>query len=257
MARTASKRKPARKRPQRRRSASPFQLPVLEPHHRDLIGLGAVAFGCFLAVVLYGGETGGRVGEITADALRFLLGGVAYLAPAGFVAAGAVVVLRDSLPSLRPFRAGALCLTLGLTLGLAAGTLGLGPGAEPHEPLLEASYVSDRGGVVGELLLWGSSTLFSTVGAHILVVFLLAGGVLLLTGASLASVLRGPHRRARSASGAIRSGGRRPSGAARRRAGRPRHPRRGARARRRGALPRPLPGRRRRAGPGSRGRLGR
>jgi len=189
MARAASKRKPTRKRPQRRRSTAPFKLPVLESHHRDLIGLGLVAFGCFLAVVLYGGETGGRVGEAAADALRFLLGDVAYLAPIGIVLTGTIVVMRDLLPALKPFRTGALCLTLGLTLGLAAGSLGLGPGAHAHDPLFEASYVSDRGGVLGELLLWASSTLFSKVGSHILFVFLMAGGVLLLTGASLAGIL--------------------------------------------------------------------
>jgi S-DNA-T family DNA segregation ATPase FtsK/SpoIIIE len=184
-----SSKKQTRKRPQRRRSKGPFTLPRLEPHHRDLIGLGLVAFGCFLAVVLYGGETGGRFGDIAGDALRFLVGGVAYVAPVGFVAAGAIVVIRDLLPKIAPFRAGAICLTLGLTLGLAAGSLGLGPGAHDHQPLLEASYVSDRGGVLGELLLWASSSLFSTVGSHILFVFLMTGAVLLLTGASLASIL--------------------------------------------------------------------
>jgi S-DNA-T family DNA segregation ATPase FtsK/SpoIIIE len=189
MARKASKRKPARRRSRRRSSALPFSLPVFEQHHRDLMGLGLIAFGCFLAVVLYGSETGGRVGEVAADALRFLLGGVAYLAPIGFVAGGVALVVSDLLPALRPFRTGALCLTLGLTLGLSAGSLGLGPGAHPHEPLLDVSYVSDRGGVLGELLFWASSTLFSTVGAHILFVFLMAGGVLLSTGASLASVI--------------------------------------------------------------------
>jgi len=189
MASSGSKRKPTKKRPQRRRANARFGVPALEDHHRDLIGLGLVAFGCFLAVVLYGGETGGRVGEAAADALRFLLGDAAYLAPIGIVAIGAVVVMRDILSALKPFRAGAICLTLGLTLGLAAGSLGLGPGAHAHHPLLDASYVSDRGGVLGELLFWASSTLFSTVGAHILFVFLLVGGVLLLTGASLASIL--------------------------------------------------------------------
>jgi DNA segregation ATPase FtsK/SpoIIIE, S-DNA-T family len=189
MARGGSKRKPARRRPKRRGSAMPLRLPVLEQHHRDLLGLGLVAFGCFLAIVFYGGETGGRVGEATADALRFLLGGVAYLAPVGFVAAGVLLVVDDVLPALRPFRAGAVCLTLGLSLGLSAGSLGLGPGAVPHEPLLEASYVSERGGVLGELLFWASSTLFSEVGAHMIFAFLMAGGVLLLTGASLASIL--------------------------------------------------------------------
>jgi DNA segregation ATPase FtsK/SpoIIIE, S-DNA-T family len=189
MPRQSSKRKPARRRPQQRSRALPLGLPVLEQHHRDLIGLGLVAFGCFLAVVLYGGETGGRVGEATTDALRFLFGGVAYLAPIGLVASGVLLVLRHLLPAVQPFRAGALCLTLGLALGLAGGSLGLGPGAAPHEPLLEASYVSDRGGVLGELLWSVSSSLFSDLGAHFLFVFLIAGGVLLLTGASLASIL--------------------------------------------------------------------
>jgi DNA segregation ATPase FtsK/SpoIIIE, S-DNA-T family len=187
--RKSGKRKPARKRPAARRRGS-LGLPVFEQHHRDLLGLGLVAFGCFLAVVLYGGETGGRVGEATSDALRFLLGGVAYLAPIGFVAGGVLLVVDDLLPSLRPFRAGAICLTLGLALGLSAGSLGLGPGAAPHDPLFEASYVSDRGGVLGELLFWGSSTLFSEIGSHILFVFLMVGGILLLTGASLAGILR-------------------------------------------------------------------
>ncbi|HYI98589.1 MAG TPA: DNA translocase FtsK 4TM domain-containing protein [Thermoleophilaceae bacterium] len=184
-----TKRKPAPKRPQRRGGALPFGLPVLEQHHRDLLGLGLVAFGCFLAVVLYGGETGGRAGEATTDALRFLFGGVAYLAPIGLVASGVLLVLRHLLPAVQPFRAGALCLTLGLALGLAGGSLGLGPGAAPHEPLLEASYVSDRGGVLGELLWSVASSLFSDLGAHFLFVFLIVGGVLLLTGASLASIL--------------------------------------------------------------------
>jgi S-DNA-T family DNA segregation ATPase FtsK/SpoIIIE len=184
------KRKPARKRPPARRKSAGRGLLAIEQHQRDLIGLGLVAFGCFLAVVLYGGETGGRVGEAAADALRFLLGGVAYLAPIGFVTGGVLLVVDDVLPSLRPFRAGAICLTLGLALGLSAGSLGLGPGTAPHEPLFEAAYVSDRGGVLGEFLFWGSSTLFSTIGAHIIFIFLMIGGVLLLTGASLASILR-------------------------------------------------------------------
>ena len=188
--RKGGKRKPARRRPPARRGGSGFGLPAIEQHHRDLIGLGLIAFGCFLAVVLYGGETGGRAGAAVTDALRFLLGGVAYLAPIGFVAGGVILVVDDVLPSLRPFRAGAICLTLGLALGLSAGSLGLGPGAAPHDPLLEASYVSYRGGALGELLFWASSTLFSTVGAHIVFVFLMTGGILLLTGASLASILR-------------------------------------------------------------------
>jgi S-DNA-T family DNA segregation ATPase FtsK/SpoIIIE len=189
MASRARTRKPARKRPRSRGRRWPPRLPPLEQHHRDLIGLALIAFGCFLAVVLYGGTTGGRVGEAIADGLRFLFGSVAYLAPIGFVAGGAALVLDELLPSLRPFRTGAICLTLGLALGLAAGSLGLGPGAHAHRPLLDPDYVSERGGALGELLLWLSSTLFSIVGSHILFAFLVLGGALLLTGASLASIV--------------------------------------------------------------------
>ena len=126
-----ARRKPARK-PQRKRRPKPkakggFGLPVLEQHHRDLIGLGLVAFAAFLAFVLYLGAAGGQVGEAVEDGLRFLMGDAAVLAPPALCAVGVVLVLHDSLPSVKPFRAGALCLLLGVTLGLAAGTLG--PGA--------------------------------------------------------------------------------------------------------------------------------
>jgi len=100
-----------------------------------------------------------------------------------------VLVMRPALPTLRPFRSGAVCLGLGITLGLAAGSVGLGPGAAEHEPLLDPDYVGERGGALGELLLWSASTLFSSVGAHILFAFLMLGGILLLTGASIAGVL--------------------------------------------------------------------
>ena len=53
-----------------------------------------------------------------------------------------------------------------------------------------ADALRDRGGALGEALFWGASSLFSTVGAHILAVFLFLAGVLLLTGASVAGVLR-------------------------------------------------------------------
>ena len=93
-------------------------------------------------------------------------------------------------------------------LGLAAGSLGLGPGDTPRDGFLDADYLEHHGGLVGESLFWASAKLFSTAGSHILFVFLLLAGVLLLTGASIASILtatreaaddhraRAPHDRA-------------------------------------------------------------
>ncbi len=185
-----------KKRPQtrRRRSSAGWSPPKLEQHHIDLLGLALVAFSAFLAFVLYMGAAGGRVGEGTEDALRFLLGGAAYLGPPALCAAGVLIVLRQLLPAIAPFRAGAICLLLGVTLGLAAGSLGLGPGQHGHEPLLDRAYVSARGGVLGELLFEGSRALFSELGSHILFLFLMLGGTLLVTGASIAGVVTATRR---------------------------------------------------------------
>ena len=130
------------------------------------------------------------------------------------VLAGALFVLRPVLPTVRPFRAGALCLFLSLTLALAAGTFGIGPPGVRYgywnEPFFEA-----RGGIVGDALLYAVATAVSTIGAHILAVFLFVAAVLLLTGASVAGVVRAtarasPTRRGRSAA-RCRHAGRPPS----------------------------------------------
>jgi DNA segregation ATPase FtsK/SpoIIIE, S-DNA-T family len=187
-----------------RKSRAWPRLPTPEQHHLDLIGLALVAFAAFLAFVLYLGQAGGQVGKGTEDGLSYLLGGAAYLVPPAVLATGVILVLRPLLPAVKPFRAGALCLLLGVTLGLAAGSAGLGPGRALHSPLLDPGYVSDRGGALGELLFWGARTLFSVLGAHILFLFLVVGGVLLLTGASIAGVVRAARARVASTTARVR-----------------------------------------------------
>ncbi len=179
-------------------------MPALDQRQLDMVGLALVATATFLAFVLYLGEAGGQVGEALEESLRFALGRATLLVPIGLLAAGVVLVMRPLLPTVRPFRAGAACLLLGVTLGLSAGTLGLGPGQAAHSPLLQSGYVSDRGGALGELLFWCTRTLVSDVGAHILVVFLLTGGLLLITGASIAGMVAATHRRVGSTTERVR-----------------------------------------------------
>jgi S-DNA-T family DNA segregation ATPase FtsK/SpoIIIE len=93
------------------------------------------------------------------------------------------------IPALHPLKTGTACLVAALMLGLAAGTFGLGPGDTPREGFLDSSYLQHHGGLVGKSLFWASAKLFSTAGSHILCVFLMLAGVLLLTGASIASIL--------------------------------------------------------------------
>jgi S-DNA-T family DNA segregation ATPase FtsK/SpoIIIE len=181
-----------------------LELPELEQRHLDLIGLALVAFAAFFACVFYLGWDGGRVGEAMADGLLFLFGGIGYTAPIVLFAVGAFLVVRPVLPSTHPLKAGALCLGAALMLGLAAGSLGLGPGDTPRDGFLDADYLEHHGGLVGESLFWLSAKLFSEAGSHILFVFLLLAGVLLLTGASIAGILSATHEAAVSTTGRVR-----------------------------------------------------
>jgi S-DNA-T family DNA segregation ATPase FtsK/SpoIIIE len=211
MASRSSKEKPARRRAPARRARTLPSLPTLEQRHLDLVGLGLVALAAFLAFVLYLGEAGGEVGDALEEGLRFALGGATYLVPVGLTCAGVVLVMRPLLPAVRPFRAGAVCLMLGVTLGLSAGSLGLGPGVETHSPLLDPDYVAERGGALGELLFWTARTLFSEVGAHILFAFLMAGGLLLITGASIAGMVAATRRRVTTTTERVRRSAARPT----------------------------------------------
>ncbi len=150
-----------------------------------------MAFAAFFACVFYLGWAGGQVGEAMAGAFLVLLGGTGYLVPVGLFGTGAVLVLRPMLPAVAPFRTGALCLTAALCLGLAAGSLGLGPGETPRSGTLDADYLRTHGGLVGEALFYATRTLFQDVGAHILFAFLALAGLLLLTGASIAGIVKG------------------------------------------------------------------
>jgi S-DNA-T family DNA segregation ATPase FtsK/SpoIIIE len=198
MARRPAPKKKAKKNVRRKPPARPAprqlelpKLPELEQRHFDLIGLGLVALGAFFAFVFYLGWDGGKVGGALGDAFVFLLGGVGYLIPIVLFGTGAVLVLKPMLPSVKPFRAGGICLLTALMLGLAGGLFGLGPANPPREGWMKPDYFEHHGGVVGEALYWVASTLFQSVGAHIIFVFLLLAGVMLLTGASVAGVIRG------------------------------------------------------------------
>jgi S-DNA-T family DNA segregation ATPase FtsK/SpoIIIE len=179
---------PARKSAKKaraRRSSLPWppRLPVLEQRYLDLIGLGLIAAGAFLAFPLYFGWNGGSAGQAIVEGLTWAVGRVAWATPVALVAAGVLLALRPVLPAgVRPFRAGALCLLAAACLGLAVGTLGVGPG--------DGGPVGDRGGHLGQVMADSATRLFSDVGAHIIALFLFCAGLLLLTGATVAGVLR-------------------------------------------------------------------
>ncbi len=171
-------------------------MPELDQRQRDVLGLALVAAGVFMGFVLYAGWNGGQAGHGVAVALGWVLGRARGLAPVAMIAGGGVLLLRPVLPALRPLRAGSLCLFASIVLALAAGTLGVssgpgtrsgaGAGAGPWS----SAFLQAHGGVAGEALYQGAQRLVQDVGVNILVVFLFLVGVILLTGASLAGVVR-------------------------------------------------------------------
>ncbi len=197
-----------RKRRRNRGIWPQVELPQLEQRHWDLIGLALVAFAAFFACVFYLDWAGGEVGEAMADGILFLFGGIGYLAPVALFTAGTLIVVRPMMEAVRPFKTGFACLAAALTLGLAAGSLGLGPGDTPRDGFLDPGYLRVHGGLAGETLFWTSSTLFSEAGSHILFVFLLLAGILLVTGASIAGAMMATREAATSTSERVRRGSR-------------------------------------------------
>ncbi|MBV9606761.1 MAG: DNA translocase FtsK [Solirubrobacterales bacterium] len=166
------------------------RAPQLESHHVDIVGLGLIALGVLLGGVAYAGWDGGTLGNGAVTGLRFLLGALGYVVPAALVLGGALLLARELRPPVRPLRTGLLCLTASITLSLAAGTLGVGPGQLHGPDFWHAAAFENRGGVVGQAELWVTSHLISTLGADIFAVFLFVAGLILVTGAGVAGVVR-------------------------------------------------------------------
>jgi S-DNA-T family DNA segregation ATPase FtsK/SpoIIIE len=198
--------KPPPRRAKRSLLASRPSAPwvAMEPHQVDIAGLALIAAGLFLAGVAYLHWAGGTLGDGAIHSLTFVFGALGYAVPAGLIAGGGVILARDLRPPTRPMRTGILCLIGSLTLALAAGTLGLGPGAAAQRDFWHAASFETRGGILGQAELWVAAKLFSDVGAHILALFGLIAGVILVSGATLAGAIRATGESVAGSSRALR-----------------------------------------------------
>ncbi len=196
---------------------------ALEPHHIDILALALIAVGVFLGGVSYLDWSGGTLGDGAVRATRFVLGALGYAVPVALVLAGILTLMREWRPPTRPLRTGLGCLVAAITLMLAAGTLGIGPGAASTAQYWHAAVFERRGGVIGQAEFWVMSHLLSTLGADILAVFLFIAGLILVSGATLATVVRatgagvvGTGRAVRRSTDSVSAtlGGRRPGTAA-------------------------------------------
>ena len=134
--------------------------------HPELVGLGLLSLGLFLAVVVWLDWDGGVVGGKIDEWLDALLGDARMGVPLALVVLGALMVARASLVDLSPFRTGSIVLAVGAM-----------------------ALVGDDGGAIGRALDAVFGRLLGDTGTSILALFLLAAGALLVTGASLGAIL--------------------------------------------------------------------
>ncbi|MDX6516102.1 MAG: segregation ATPase FtsK/SpoIIIE, family, partial [Gaiellaceae bacterium] len=172
-----------KKRPPTKRTPSRVKKRRVAPkrsrashQHPELIGLGLVAVGVFLAAVLYLGWNGGVVGHGVVHGVRTVIGAAAYGLPAALVALGGLMLFRSSTVDVRPFRRGLTVLGIGLLLVLGHSNGG------------KLGAWSDA--VVGRLV--------GRTGVVILGVLALLVGSLVLSNLSLGAWLRRSHAAART-----------------------------------------------------------
>ncbi len=150
--------------------------------HPELIGLGLLCVGLFLAAVLTFGWDGGVVGREVDEGLDAVVGAARHLLPFALVAVGGLMVARSSLIEVKPFRTGLVLLTLGLLAMLG----------------------TERGGAVGDGLESVLGRAVGETGTFLLGAFLLSAGIILVTGASVGAVIRGSAHAARETAAVAR-----------------------------------------------------
>jgi S-DNA-T family DNA segregation ATPase FtsK/SpoIIIE len=161
--RTLRPRLPARVKKRSRRKGK-----AKSEQHLELIGLGLVALGLFLASILYFGWSGGMVGGWIVNGFTATIGAAAYVAPVACVAVGGLMVARSALIDVSPFRTGLVVTSFGLLAALG----------------------SANGGALGRGLEKLFGMLVGSTGTTIIGVFALVIGTLLVSGASAGALVR-------------------------------------------------------------------
>ena len=189
-ARKAPARKPApRKRPPAKKPAQPLVTPR---QAADLGGLLLGALACFGVLVLWFGWDGAFLGNLIDGVLRDLVGRVAILVPPLAALGAALLFSHGSRPRLRPAMVGAGLIAIALLILLS-------------DDRADVDIARDHGGVLGAALHGLVSSAMGEAGVLILGFFGLAGGILLITGASVSAVTARLHSEVVETARAVRA----------------------------------------------------
>ncbi|HJZ61991.1 MAG TPA: DNA translocase FtsK [Miltoncostaeaceae bacterium] len=155
---------------------------------REVMGLGLIALGALLGMRLFLGLSVGPLGGGLETLVRLGVGRAVALAPFALAGAGLAIILHDELSARRPFRLG--CAVLGATILLVLASGVLGAGGRPRTSWFDAEVMRGRGGLGGEVEYFITSHTVGRPGTALLVLLGLTAGLVLVTGASLAHLLR-------------------------------------------------------------------
>ena len=190
----AAKKAPARKpAPRKRAPAKKPAQPLMTPRQAaDLGGLLLGALACFGVLVLWFGWDGAFLGNLIDGVLRDLVGRVAILVPPLAALGAALLFSHGSRPRLRPAMVGAGLIALAMLILLS-------------DDQTDVDIARDHGGVLGAALHGAVSSAMGEPGVLILGFFGLAGGILLITGASVAAVTARLHSEVVETARAVRA----------------------------------------------------
>ena len=189
-----AKKPPARKPAPRKRAPGKKQAPPLVTPRQaaDLGGLLLGALACFGVLVLWLGWDGAFLGNLIDGVLRDLVGRVAILVPPLAALGAAVLFSHGTRPRLRPVMVGASLIAVAVLL-LVSDDRGAASVARAH------------GGVLGAALHGAVFSAMGEPGVLVLGFFGLAGGILLVTGASVAAVTARLHNEVVETARAVRA----------------------------------------------------
>ena len=192
--RPAAKKAPARKpAPRKRAPAKKPAQPLVTPRQAaDLGGLLLGALACFGVLVLWFGWDGAFLGNLIDGVLRDLVGRVAILVPPLAALGAALLFSHGSRPRLRPAMVGAGLIALALLILLS-------------DDRGEVEIAREHGGILGAALHGAVSSAMGEPGVLVLGFFGLAGGILLITGASVAAVTARLHSEVVETARAVRA----------------------------------------------------
>ena len=160
-----------------------------------------VGFGTLLALALIG--AGGPIGGDLVDLVRVVVGRAVWLTPIALIGIGALVILKHPILSAPPLRLGAILGITAILTALASGALIGGP---ERAGWFDTASVQERGGHLGEALFYATSATVGGVGTLLLVIVALIAAAILISGASLAQILRASSESAVATSQAVGRG---------------------------------------------------